>query len=44
MTETVEIPEQLWRDMRQALYQALGQLEVLDPDPAVVTRQVYECG
>jgi hypothetical protein len=40
----VQIPAQLWRDIQRALHQALGRIEALDPDPAVVTKQVYEFG
>ncbi len=40
----VRVPSRLWDEMMLALDQALGRIEVLDPDPAVVTRQVYEFG
>lgn len=40
----VRIPRRLWDDMRMALYQALGQIQMLDPDPAIVTRQIYDFG
>lgn len=38
------VPRRLWDEMMLALDQALARIEILDPDPAVVTRQVYEFG
>lgn len=40
----VRIPRRLWDEMMLALDQALGRMEILDPDPAVVTRQIHEFG
>lgn len=40
----VRIPRRLWDEMMLALDQALGRIETLDPDPAVVTRQIHEFG
>lgn len=40
----VRVPRRLWDEMMLALDQALARIEILDPDPAVVTRQVYEFG
>ncbi|HEX7129117.1 MAG TPA: hypothetical protein VF217_03495 [Rhodanobacteraceae bacterium] len=40
----VRIPRRLWDEMQMALYQALGRIEILAPDPAIVTRQIHEFG
>lgn len=40
----VRVPRRLWDEMMLALDQALARIEILDQDPAVVTRQVYEFG
>lgn len=40
----VHVPRRLWDEMMLALGQALGRIQTLDPDPAVVTRQIYEYG
>lgn len=40
----VRVPRRLWDEMMLALDQALGRIEVLDPDPAIVTRQIFELG
>lgn len=40
----VRVPRRLWDEMMLALDQALGRIEVLDPDPAIVTRQIHEFG
>ena len=40
----VRISARLWDDMCLALDQALGRIEALDPDPAIVTRQVHDFG
>lgn len=40
----VRVPHRLWDEMMLALDQAIGRIEVLDPDPAIVTKQVYEFG
>lgn len=39
-----EVPRALWEDMNLALDQALARIEVLETDPGVVTRRVYEFG
>lgn len=40
----VRVPARLWDEMVLALDQALARIEALDPDPAIVTRQVHEFG
>lgn len=40
----VRVPRRLWDEMMLALDQALGRIEVLDPDPTIVTRQIHEFG
>lgn len=40
----VRVPQRLWDEMMLALDQALARIELMDPDPPVVTRQVYEFG
>ena len=40
----VRVPRRLWDEMMLALDQALGRIEILDPDPAVVTRQIHSFG
>lgn len=50
----IRVPRRLWDEMMLALYQALGQIEVLaareqvrEPDaggPGIVTRQIHEFG
>ena len=40
----VRVPRRLWDEMMLALDQALARIEILDPDPGIVTRQVYEFG
>lgn len=40
----VRVPQRLWDEMMLALDQALGRIEMLDPDPAIVTRQIHEFG
>lgn len=40
----VRVPRRLWDEMMLALDQTLGQIQVLDDDPSIVTRQVYEFG
>lgn len=40
----VRIPVRLWDDMCIALDQSLARLQILDSDPAIVTRQVYDFG
>lgn len=40
----IRIPARLWDDMCLALDQALARIQMLDTDPAIVTRQVYEFG
>ncbi|MGH8519865.1 MAG: hypothetical protein ACREU9_00165 [Gammaproteobacteria bacterium] len=40
----VRIPRRLWDEMMLALDQALARIEALDPDPAIVTRQIFEFG
>lgn len=40
----VRVPRRLWDEMMLALDQALGRIEVLDADPAIVTRQIHEFG
>lgn len=40
----VRVPRRLWDEMMLALDQSLGRIEVLDPDPAIVTRQIYGFG
>lgn len=40
----VRVPRRLWDEMMLALDQTLARIEILDPDPAVVTRQIYEFG
>lgn len=40
----VRVPRRLWDEMMLALDQALARIEILDPDPAVVTRQIHEFG
>ena len=40
----VRVPRRLWDEMMLALDQSLARIEVLDPDPAVVTRQIHEFG
>lgn len=40
----VRVPRRLWDEMMLALDQALGRIEILDPDPAIVTRQIHEFG
>ena len=40
----VRMPARLVDELMLALDQALARIEILDPDPAVVTRQVYDYG
>lgn len=40
----VRIPRRVWDEVMLALDQALARIEVLDPDPSVVTRQICEFG
>ncbi len=40
----VRMPARLADELMLALDQALARIEILDPDPTVVTRQVYEFG
>lgn len=40
----VRVPQRLWDEMMLALDQALARIEILDPDPAIVTRQIHEFG
>lgn len=40
----VRVPRRLWDEMMLALHQSLGRIEALDPDPAIVTRQIHEFG
>ncbi|MEW6169630.1 MAG: hypothetical protein AB1651_18350 [Pseudomonadota bacterium] len=40
----VRVPRRLWDEMMLALDQALGRIEALDPDQAIVTRQIHEFG
>lgn len=40
----VRVPRRLWDEMMLALDQALYRIEALDPDSAVVTKQVHEFG
>lgn len=40
----MDIPRRLWDDMQTALDQALARIEMLDTDPAVVTRQILDFG
>ena len=40
----IRIPRRLWDEMMLALDQALARIEILDPDPAVVTRQIHQFG
>ena len=40
----VRVPSRLWDEMQIALDQALRQIEALDPDPGVVTRQIHQFG
>lgn len=52
--DQIRVPRRLWEEMMLALYQALGQIEVLaaleqvcEPNeggPGVVTRQIHEFG
>jgi hypothetical protein len=42
--DQVRIPRRLWNDMLTALDQALGQLQAIDTDPGIVTRQVHAFG
>lgn len=43
-SSNIQVPRQLWHDVLLALDQALGRIEALDPDPAIVTRQIYDLG
>ena len=40
----VRIPRRLWDEMILALDQSLSRIERADPDPSIVTRQVYDFG
>lgn len=40
----IRVPRRLWDEMMLALDQSLARIETLDPDPAIVTKQVYEFG
>lgn len=40
----IRVPRRLWDEMMLALDQSLARIETLDPDPAIVTEQVYEFG
>ena len=40
----VRVPRRLWDEMMMALDQTLARIEMLDPDPAVVTRQIRDFG
>lgn len=40
----VRVQRRLWDEMMLALDQALARIEVLDADPAIVTRQIFEFG
>jgi len=40
----VRVPRRLWDEMMLALDQSLACIEALDPDPAIVTRQVHDFG
>lgn len=40
----VRVPRRLWDEMMLALDQALARIQQTDPDPPIVTRQVYEFG
>lgn len=40
----VRVPRRMWDEMMLALEQALGRIETLEPDPAIVTRQIHEFG
>lgn len=40
----VRVPRRLWDEMMLALDQALARIETLDPEPAVVTRQIHAFG
>jgi len=40
----IRMPARLADELMLALDQALGLIEILDPDHGIVTRQVYEFG
>lgn len=40
----VRVPRRLWDEMILALDQSLARIEMLEPDPAIITRQVHEFG
>lgn len=40
----VRVPRRLWDEMMLALDQALARIEILDTDPAIVTRQIHDFG
>lgn len=40
----IRVPRRLWDELMLALDQSLARIEMLDPDPALVTKQVYEFG
>ena len=40
----VRVPRRLWDEMMLALDQALARIEILDTDPAIVTRQIHGFG
>lgn len=40
----IRVPRRLWDEMMLALDQALARIEVLDADPAIVTRQIHDFG
>lgn len=40
----IRVPQRLWDEMMLALDQAVARIDILDPDPAIVTRQIREFG
>jgi hypothetical protein len=42
--DQIRVPRRLWDDLLLALDQALGQLQAVDADPGIVTRQVHAFG
>lgn len=40
----VRVPRRLWDEMMLALDQTLARIEAMDPDPAIVTRQIHDFG
>lgn len=42
--DQVRLPRRLWDDLLLALDQALGQLQAIDTDPGIVTKQVHAFG